>query len=215
MAGLLIVGAGGHGKVVADTAYESGRWEKIAFLDDRYPVLKSILQWPVLGTISQASVLIEEYSNIVVAIGDNVLRFELVHGFIEMGFVLPVIVHPTAFVSRFAQVGLGSVIFAQVAIHAGTHIGIGSIVNTGATIDHDCLVGNGVHISPGVHLAGGITVGNYSWIGIGASVIQEICIGEHVMIGAGAAIHTMIPNNVTVVGVPGKVIKKKGGNAIA
>jgi len=215
MAGLLIVGAGGHGKVVADTAYESGEWEKIAFLDDRYPAVKSILGWPVLGTISQASVLIEEYSNIVVAIGDNVLRFTLVHAFIEMGFVLPVIVHPTAFVSRFAQIGLGSVIFAQVAINAGTHIGIGSIVNTGATIDHDCLVGNGVHISPGVHLAGGITVGNYSWIGIGASVIQQINIGEHVMIGAGAAVRTMIPNDVTVVGVPGEIIKKKGGNSIA
>jgi len=207
MSRLLIVGAGGHGKVVADTAYESCNWEKIAFLDDRYPVLKSLFIWPVLGNISQAFTFRHEYSDIVVAIGDNILRFALIHRFLEMGFFLPVIIHPTTFVSRLAHIELGSVIFAQVAINAGVHIGIGSIVNTGATIDHDCLVGNGVHISPGVHLAGEIKVGNYSWIGIGSSIIQQICIGENVIIGAGAAIHINIPNNVTAVGVPGKIIK--------
>ena len=208
MAGLLIVGAGGHGKVVADTAYESGNWEKIAFLDDRYPLLKSLVIWPVLGNIFQASMFRDEYSNIVVAIGDNALRFELVHRFLGMGFFLPVIIHPTAFVSRFAHIGLGSVIFAQVATNAGAHIGIGSIVNTGATIDHDCLVGDGVHISPGVHLAGSVKVGNCSWIGIGSSILPQICIGENVVVGAGAAITANIPNDVTVVGVPGKTIRR-------
>ena len=207
MSGLLIVGAGGHGKVVADTAYESGRWEKIAFLDDRYPELKSSLLWPVLGKIAQATEFLTEYSDMVIAIGNNLLRAELVYRFTKMGFFMPTIVHPTAFVSKSVMIGAGSVVFAQVAVNAGTQIGHGSIVNTGATIDHDCLVGDGVHISPGAHLAGTVIVGNYSWLGIGSSVIQQISIGENVVIGAGAVITQNVPNDVTVVGVPGKIIK--------
>jgi len=208
MAGLLIVGAGGHGKVVADTAYESGRWENIAFLDDRSSELNSSLFWPVLGKIEQASLFSLDYSDLAVAIGNNLLRVELVHRFTKMGFFMPTIVHPNAFVSRSVMIGAGSVVFAQVAVNAGTHIGIGSIVNTGATIDHDCLVGDGVHISPGAHLAGSVKVGNYSWLGIGSSVIQQISIGENVVVGAGAVITENVPNDVTVIGVPGKIIKR-------
>lgn len=208
MTGLLIVGAGGHGKVVADTAYESGRWDKIAFLDDRYPLLNSSLLWPVLGKIEQASSFLLDYPNLAIAIGDNLLRLELIHCFTELGFLMPIIVHPTAFVSKSAIIGAGTVVFAQAAINAGSQIGIGSIVNTGATIDHDCAVGDGVHISPGAHLAGNVTVGSYSWLGIGSSVIQQISIGENVIIGAGAVITKNVPNDVTVVGVPGKIIRK-------
>lgn len=208
MSRLLIVGAGGHGKVVADTAFECGRWEKIAFLDDRYPELNSSLLWPVLGKIEQAALFLLDYSDLSVAIGNNLLRVELVHRFTKMGFFTPTIVHPTAFVSRSAMIGAASVVFAQVAVNAGTQIGIGSIVNTGATIDHDCLLGDGVHISPGAHLAGTVKVGNYSWLGIGSSVIQQISIGESVVVGAGAVITENVPNDVTIVGVPGKIIKK-------
>lgn len=210
MPGLLIIGAGGHGKVVADTAYESGFWEKISFLDDRYPEVKSQVIWPVVGRIENISLFMTEYSDVFVAIGNNLLRFQLVQRFIEMGFFLPTIVHPTAFVSRFTKVGAGTIIFAQAAVNAGAQIGMGSIVNTGVTVDHDCLVGDGAHISPGVHLAGGVKVGNYSWIGTGSSILPQICIGRNVVVGAGAAIIENIPNDVTVVGVPGKIIKTRG-----
>lgn len=210
MPGLLIIGAGGHGKVVADTAYETGQWEKIAFLDDRYLELKSLLRWPILGSIAQAPLFISEYSEAIVAIGNNSLRFELLQYFKELGFGLATILHPTAFVSQFAKIGTGSVVFAQAAINAGAQIGSASIVNTGAAIEHDCFIGNGVHISPGVHLAGEVKVGNYSWIGIGASVVQQISIGENVIVGAGAAIIASIPENTTVVGVPGRIIKGNG-----
>jgi sugar O-acyltransferase (sialic acid O-acetyltransferase NeuD family) len=207
MAGLLIVGAGGHGKVVADTAVEMGKWENVAFVDDRYLQLKTVLTRPVIGNILQTPLFLAEYSDIIVAIGSNSLRFELLRRFRNMGFYLPTLVHPTAFISRSATIGAGSVVFAQVAVNAGTQLGMGSIVNTGATIDHDCVVGDGVHISPGAHLAGEVQIGNCSWIGIGSSILQQISIGENVIVGAGAAITVNIPRDVTVVGVPGKIIK--------
>lgn len=208
MNGLLIVGAGGHGKVVADTAIEIGRWEKIAFLDDKYPLITSTLNWPVLGTIEQASSFIKDYSELTVAIGNNSLRVELLRRFYGMRFVLPSIVHPTAFVSRAAILEAGSVVFAQSAINASSKIGLGSIINTGVTVDHDCILGEGVHLSPGVHLGGEVTIGNYSWLGVGSTVIEQISIGEKVIIGAGSVIVDNLPGNVTVVGVPGRVIKK-------
>lgn len=210
MPGLLIVGAGGHGKVVADTAYEMGKWRKIAFLDDRYLTLKSLLRWPILGSIAQAPLLVSEYSEAVVAIGNNSLRLALLQHFRKIGFDLPAILHPAAFISQFAKIGTGSVVFAQAAVNAGAQIGSASIVNTGAVIDHDCFIGDGVHISPGARLAGEVKIGNYSWVGIGASVVQRISIGENVMVGAGSAIIASIPNNTTVVGVPGRIIKGTG-----
>jgi sugar O-acyltransferase (sialic acid O-acetyltransferase NeuD family) len=207
---LLVVGAGGHGKVVADTAYEEGRWDKIAFLDDRYPKLNVSLLWPVLGKLEQAQVFLKEYSDVAVAVGNNRLRVELIDRFSKVGFLLPAIVHPSAFVSRSAVIGAGSVLFAQAAVNAGAKIGIGSIVNTGATIDHDCIVADGVHISPGAHLAGTVKVGKCSWLGIGCSVIQQLSIGENVLVGAGAVIIKNVPNNVTIVGIPGKIVRRHG-----
>lgn len=207
MAGLIIVGAGGHGKVVADTAYEMGAWEKIAFIDDRYPEVSSILSWTIIGRANQAVDFIDEYTDVVVAIGNNTLRLELLEHFEKLGFSIPSIIHPTAFVSKNAILGSGNVIFAQAVVNAGVKIGSGCIINTGATVDHDCNLDNGVHISPGAHLAGTVKIGETSWIGIGSSVIQNVNIGSKVIVGAGAVITKDIPSNVTVVGVPGRIIK--------
>lgn len=207
MSGLLILGAGGHGKVVADTAYERGNWGEIAFLDDRYPALQSLLSWPVVGKISDAENFLQIYTDMAIAIGDNFLRIELVERFMSKGFCLPTIIHPTAFLSKSVIIGNGSVIFAQAAINAGSQLGVGCIVNTAATIDHDCILGEGVHISPGANLAGNVRVGNLSWLGMGSSVIQQIRIGNRVVVGAGTVITKDIPDDVTVVGIPGKVVK--------
>lgn len=208
MSGLLVLGAGGHGRVVVDTACEMGIWDNIAFLDDRYPELTSSLSWPVIGTIEQAGDFLSEYSDLVIAIGNNLLRVELIERFAQKGFSFPIIVHPTAFISKSAEIGCGSVVFAQSAINAGSKLGIGCIVNTGATVDHDCILGDGIHISPGAHLAGAVKVGNGSWIGLGSSVIQQISIGNGVVVGAGAVITNSIPNDVTVIGIPGKIVKR-------
>lgn len=208
MAGLLIVGAGGHGKVVADTAMNMKCWDRIAVVDDLYPQVQSLLGLKVLGKIDECLSFQAEYQDLVVAVGDNKLRVELIHRFSHCGFNIPIIIHPRAYVSAFAQLGEGTVVFAQAVVNAGSAVGIGSIINTGATVDHDCLLGCGVHVSPGVHIAGDVKVGNYTWLGIGCTIIQQCSIGNNVMVGAGGVIIEDIPSNVTVIGVPGKILCK-------
>lgn len=208
MSHLLIVGAGGHGRVVADTAREMNIWKEIAFLDDYQE--KSVLEWPVLGKLERAAGLVNEFSDIIVALGDNCRRLGLLGCYTELGYNLPAIIHPTAFVSPSATLGAGTVVFAQAAVNAGTKVGAGCIINTGATVDHDCNLEDGVHLSPGVHLGGEVRIGRNSWLGVGASVINRISIGENVTIGAGAVIIKSVEDNVTVVGVPGRVIKQNG-----
>lgn len=207
MSGLLIVGAGGHGKVVADTACCVGAWDKIAFLDDRYESLIRVMKWPVLGGFKQAVDFIKDFPNLIVAVGNNTLRVELIRHFAKLGFNIPSLVHPTAFISSSAKLEPGSVILAQAGVNADVRVRLGSIINTGATVDHDCILGEGVHICPGVHLAGEVLVGNYSWIGVGTSVINQVSIGENVVIGAGTVIVNDVQSHVTVYGVPGRVIK--------
>lgn len=208
MTGLLIVGAGGHGRVVADTACEMGRWCKVAFVDDRYPSLTKVSCWPVIGRLDEIDSLLSEYSEIVVAIGNNHLRIDLLKKFMGMGVSLPAVVHPTAFVSSRSEINVGVVIFARAVINIGAKIGLGCIINTAATVDHDCILGEGVHLSPGANLAGGVSIGSNSWFGIGSSAIQKIEIGSNVIVGAGSAIINNIASNVTVVGVPARIIKK-------
>lgn len=208
MGGLLIIGAGGHGKVVADTAMRMGKWDNIAFLDDRYPEITSVLHFPVLGKVDESLPFQGTYQDVVVAVGDNRLRVELIRRFLGCRFRLPIIIHPQAFVSRFSDIGHGSVVFAQAAINAGAAAGIGCIINTGATVDHDCLLGCGVHVSPGVHIAGEVKIGDYTWLGIGSTIIQRCSIGSNVTVGAGAAIIKDVPNDVTTVGVPGRLLHK-------
>lgn len=205
---LLIIGAGGHGRVVADTAREMGVWDNIAFLDDNQE--GNVLDWPVLGKIELAAELLKEFDDLAVALGDNSKRLEMLYYYAGLGYRLPVIKHPTAFISKSASIGAGTVAFAQTAVNAGTKVGTGCIINTGATVDHDCVLGDGVHLSPGVHLGGEVRIGRNSWLGVGASVINRVSIGENVIVGAGSVIIKTVENNVTVVGVPGRVVKRNG-----
>ena len=208
MAGLLIIGAGGHGKVVADAAMSMERWDEIAFLDDRYPEITSVLDFSILGKVDEYPSFHSTYQDVVVAVGDNKLRVKLIRRCMDHRFSLPIIIHPKAVVSNFAQIGHGSVVFAQAAINAGAIVGIGGVINTSATVDHDCILGCGVHISPGAHIAGQVKIGDYTWIGIGSSIIQQCSISHDVIVGAGSVIIRDVPSNVTVLGIPGKILYK-------
>jgi sugar O-acyltransferase (sialic acid O-acetyltransferase NeuD family) len=201
--GLLIIGAGGQGKVVADTALLLG-WENIAFLDDRAATLPSPLGLPIVGTLENLEAQRAAYDSAIVAVGDAKLRMQLTGRCRGLGFHVVSIVHPMAYVSRFASLGPGCAAFAQSAINAGAAIGTACIVNTGATVDHDCLIGEGVHICPGAHLAGGVRVGDRSWIGIAATIRQGITIGRDATVGAGAVVVADVPDESTVMGVPAK-----------
>jgi sugar O-acyltransferase (sialic acid O-acetyltransferase NeuD family) len=209
MSGLLIVGAGGHGKVVAETAEALGRWARIAFLDDRHAGLDGTLRWPVLGAPAEASRWLGEYDAATIAVGYSATRLRLLELMRAQGFALPALVHPTAWVSPSARLGEGCVVFAQAVIQADAVLGRGVIVNTSASVDHDCRLGDGVHLCPGARLAGEVVVGAASWIGIGSSVIQQINIGANVTIGAGAVVIGNIESGCVAVGVPARIIKKQ------
>lgn len=203
LSGLLIIGGGGHGKVVADAAM-SGGWSGVAFLDDRGHALGSPVGLPILGAVSELRAYAGKFSAAVVALGNARRRLLLQEECLAAGLEVVSIVHPTAFVSRFASLAPGCLVLAHAAINVDSRLGRGCIVNTGATVDHDCVLGEGVHICPGAHLAGRVSVGNYTWVGIGASVRQGIVIGHGVTVGAGAAVVEDVTDDVTVVGVPAK-----------
>lgn len=200
---LAILGASGHGKVVADTAECCG-WESIEFFDDRWPETTHNSHWRIAGNTATLIERLEQFDGVVVAIGANKIRHMKIVELHAAGARLCTIIHPAAMVSRYADLGYGSVVFAGAVINADARIGFGAILNTGCSIDHDCVLGSAVHISPGARLAGGVAIGSLSWVGIGANVRQLISIGEGVTVGAGAAVIHDIADNLTVVGVPAR-----------
>ena len=211
MSKMLILGAGGHAKVVAETALASGIASNLAFLDDRCSVLEEVppvLGWPVIGplVLSLEGSTASEFDAAVVAIAHAPTRLHWIKQLQAAGYHLPALLHPTAWVSPSARIGPASVVFAQVAVQAQAFIGTGAILNTGCSVDHDAQLADGVHICPGARLAGEVQVGVRSWIGLGASVIQQVSIGSDVTVGAGAAVVRNVPNKVNVVGVPARVV---------
>ncbi|MBX3354354.1 MAG: acetyltransferase [Phycisphaeraceae bacterium] len=199
---LRILGAGGHGKVVAECAHASG-WREIHFFDDGRARGDVIAGWTVHGTLAEAFAK-DAQAAAIVALGDNAQRLEWLDRLAQAGVALPTIVAPSAVVSPRASLGAGSVVVATAVIAVDARIGRGAIINTTASIDHDCVLGDGVHISPGARLGGGVSVGDRSWIGIGASVRHGIRIGADVMVGAGAAVVNDLPDGARVGGVPAR-----------
>jgi sugar O-acyltransferase (sialic acid O-acetyltransferase NeuD family) len=200
---LALLGASGHGKVVADMAELCG-WDEIVFFDDAWPDLRRNGHWDVVGDSEHLLTRLTEFQGIFVAIGNNSTRFEKLNWLKKHNASLVTLVHPSSVISRYATIAQGSVVMAGVVVNADARIGEGAILNTGCSIDHDCVLGNCVHMSPGAQLAGGVKVGDFSWVGIGAAVRQLITIGENSVVGAGAAVVKDVPDGVTVVGVPAK-----------
>lgn len=200
---LAIVGASGHGKVVAEIAELSG-WRNIVFFDDAWPKITHNGPWPIVGNTKTLYENLENFDGVIIAIGDNQTRRQKHHELSQKTNSHIKLVHPRATISTYAKIGNGSVIMAGAVINPFASVGHACIINTGATIDHDCLIEDGVHISPGAHLAGAVSVGECTWIGIGASVKQCIAIGKNTVIGAGSVIVKNVPDSQTVIGVPGK-----------
>ncbi len=206
---LFVLGAGGHGRVVADAAEDARVWSEVRFLDDRYPRLDAVDGWPVDGRLSDAVSVLRADDAAVVAIGDPVVRMATLQALIDRNQPLGTVVHPSATRSRRAVLGGGTVLLAGGRVNVGAKLGLGVIVNTGATVDHDCTLGDGVHVAPGAHLGGDVTVGRLSWVGIGATVRHGITLGDQVMIGAGAAVVSDIPSGSLAVGVPARIVARK------
>ncbi|MBE0484498.1 MAG: acetyltransferase [Bacterioplanes sp.] len=203
---LAILGASGHGKVVAEIAELNG-WD-VVFFDDAFPSVTGLAHWSVIGNTDDLLTDLQCFDGCFVAIGNNRIRLDKQRMLAKKGATLPVLIHPSAVVSRYAKVEAGCVVMAGAVINPFALVQQACIVNTAATIDHDCVLAEGVHISPSANLAGAVSVGACSWVGIGASVKQCLKIGANVVVGAGAAVVLDIADNLTVVGVPAKVLIK-------
>ncbi len=200
---LLILGAGGHGLVVADAAIKQDFWSDVKFLDDNVKI--KLPDYEVIGKISEVKNFKDKFQDIFIAIGNNKHRLSLIKEMICCGLNIPTIQHPSSIICSSTKIDSGCFLAANSVLGVGAKLGLGCIINTGATVDHENLISDGVHVSPGAHLGGGVKVGECSWIGIGASIREQVCVGANVVVGAGAAVVSDVENGLQVLGVPARV----------
>lgn len=198
---VVIVGAGGHAKVIVEILERIETVEVVGFTsrstDDR------LFHYPHLGPDSVLPALLSNgVSHAFPAVGDNRVRQRLANELLRIGFLLVNAISLHAIVSPRVRLGSGIAIMPGAVINAEASIGDGAVVNTGATVDHDCTIGAFAHVAPGSHLAGCVKVGEGTFLGIGSSVIPGITIGSWVTVGAGAAVIRNIADHATAVGVP-------------
>jgi len=197
----MLIGAGGHAKVVVATARSAG-FEVVGLYDDN-PTLhgSSLLGVPVLGGITDIDP--ETAESFMLAIGDNGTRRKLGNQLSHLPWAT--IIHQQAMVHESVRLSPGSIVFAGAVIQPEAEIGAHVIVNTGASVDHDCQIGDFAHLAPGVRLAGGIRVGDGAFVGMGSCVIPGKCIGAWSVVGAGTVITKDIHDRVLAFGVPARI----------
>lgn len=201
---LLIIGASGHGKVVADIAFKMNKWQQVAFLDDDES-LKTTLGLEIIGTSKDIDTYIDNW-DIFVAVGNNSTREKIQLELKSQGATIPILIHPQAIMGEEVEIAEGTVVMAGVVINSSTKVGEGCIINTSATVDHDNFIEDFVHISPGVHLAGTVKVGRKSWLGISSVVSNNVEIIGGAVIGAGAVVVKDVAEVGIYIGVPARRI---------
>jgi acetyltransferase EpsM len=199
MTKLMVIGAGGHAKVVVATAVAAG-WEIAAILDDDRARWGGQLIGHVISGPCERG-LADRGTKCVIAVGDNAVRRRLA---MAARCQFARLVHPEAVVHASVHIGPGTVVFAGAVVQPDCVLGAHVIVNTSASVDHDCVLGDAVHVAPGARLAGAVQVGDEALIGIGAVVIPSIRVGTASVVGAGAAVVRNVPDRSVVVGVPAR-----------
>ena len=200
---VIVIGASGHGKVVADIVRRSGDM-LLGFLDDNETLPHEIAGIPVLGKVADYA----RYPDavFVIGIGNSTVREKISRQLDGARWYTAI--HPSAVIAALdTQIGVGSVIMANAVINSSAHIGAHCIINTSAVVEHDNRIGDFVHISVGAKLGGTVLVGAHTWVGIGATVSNNVSICDHCMIGAGAVVIRDIKERGTYVGVPAWTIK--------
>ncbi len=203
MNNILVLGAGGHGKVVADILTCCGH-TVLGFLDDN-PALwnTEVMGFPVLGDTEKYQNL--DCSGLAMAIGSNKIRRKIVEHLGSPAKSLWInAIHPSAIIARSARIGHGVVLAAQSVVNPDAQIGNFVIINTSATVDHDCKIGDFAHIAPGSHLAGNVIIGQSVLLGVGSQIIPGCTVGDWSVVGAGATVIRNIPENVTAKGTPAR-----------
>ncbi|MDI6735001.1 MAG: acetyltransferase [bacterium] len=207
---VIILGAGEQGRVVLNILTYDREHLVIGFIDvcNNPQIWKTQVKGiEVLGGLSLLPQLYKnKVEGAIVAFGNNKRRVELAADVKRIGYLLINAIAPSAVISKCVTLGEGIVICPNVSINPDVKIGDNVIINTGAIVEHDCIIEDGVHIAPGVRLAGGVKVKKNAFVGIGATIIDDLIIGENSIIGAGAVIIRDVPDNVKVVGVPGRII---------
>lgn len=208
---LAIIGASGHGKVVADIARKNG-YKEIVFLDDDESI-HECGGYPVIGKSSEAGTI---DADVIIGIGNAGVRKQIQESIPDEKMVT--LIHPDAVVAEDVAIGKGTVVMAGAVINPGVRIGKGCIINTCSSVDHDCIVDDFVHVAVGSHLCGTVNVGTGTWIGAGVTVINNVFICPDCMIGAGTVVIKEIKESGTYVGVPArriamgeKLVKNTGG----
>lgn len=183
---LIIIGAGGHGKVVADIALKMNKWEEIYFLDNN-DSLEFVLGIKVIGRTSDYKKYIS-HSDMFVAIGDNKVREKIMEEMEGFGVSIPILIHQSTNIGIGVNINIGTVLMAGAIVNSDTMIGKGCIINTGVNIDHETIISNYSHISPGANLAGNVHIGYRTWVGIGCTISNNINITKDCIIGAGSLV---------------------------
>lgn len=192
---IIVIGASGHGKVVADIAKLNG-YDEIVFLDDNDKI-KECVGCPVLGPLEMLRDIV---GDVFVAIGNSKIRRMIMEREINRSF--PVLIHPSAVISEDVVINKGTVIMAGVVINPSTVIGKGCIINTASSIDHDCMIHDYCHIAVGSHLCGTVVVDNNTWIGAGSTISNNVIICNDCIIGAGSVVLHDIVQSGIYMGVP-------------
>jgi sugar O-acyltransferase (sialic acid O-acetyltransferase NeuD family) len=185
---LLILGAGGQGKAVAEAALLSDQWQRIAFVDDRWPGLCEIFGWPVVSDLAGLVGLQALADGAIAAVGNNVVREQWIKAIRSAGLPLTEVIHPRACVSATAVIGAGTAIMALAMVGVDAVIGEGAIVNANATVDHDATLGDYAHLGVGVQLAGGVKIGAGVWLQAGCTAGYRVVVADGTVCPPGSVL---------------------------
>lgn len=195
---IVLIGGGGHAKVVIDCIQAEGN-EVIGVLDDALDIGSKVLGVPVVGRTDDYAKFKE--NSFVIAIGDNRVRKTIAE---KMQVKWHTAIHPSAEVSRYSEIGCGTVIMPKAVVNAGSKVGKHCIINTGSVVEHDDCICDFAHISPAATLGGTVKIGFESHVGIGATVKNNISVSDGCVIGAGAVVVCDIDKPGVYIGVPAK-----------
>ena len=193
---LVIIGAGGHGKVVADIALKNG-YSDICFVDDN--AVGECLGFPIIGTSACVGALDDGVTDFVIGIGSNLIRKKVAECHDVPWATL---IHPSAQIGAEVSIGNGTVVMANAVINVSAKVGLHCIINTGAIVEHDNVIEDYVHLSPGAVLGGTVRIGELTHVAIRATVRNNINICRECTIGAGAVVVKQIVKRGTYIGVP-------------
>lgn len=185
---LLILGAGGHGKAVAEAALLSGSWQQILFVDDRWPALQESFGLPVISDVAGLARCVEKAQGAIAAVGNNTVREQWCKAIEQAGIELVSVVHPRAYVSSSVVLGAGTAVMALAVIGVDAQVGRAAIINANATLDHDAVLGDFAHLGVGVQIAGGVRVGARAWLQAGCSAGYNVVVPDAQNVPAGTAL---------------------------